>query len=93
MTFRMAAFVYMLKVFFYFKPSVVYDVKFHNVNKSYKYNIAKWVVSIRAAALVQCVNSRATNNWASIMELVDFAPTTGGAGIPISLKQINLDYA
>ena len=72
---------------------VVYDVKFHNVNKSYKCNIAKCVVSIRAAALVQCVNSKASNNWASIMELVYFAPTTGGAGMPINLKQINLDDA
>ena len=49
------------------------------------------VVCIRAAALVQSVNSKATNNLASIVELVYFAPITHGAGMPVRCKQIYID--
>ena len=45
-------------------------------------NIPNVIVSIRAAALVASVNSKATNNEASIWKLVCFAPSTNRTGIP-----------
>ena len=53
--------------------------------------MAKCVVSMRAAELVQGVNSKSTDNRTSIMELVYLAPTTNEAGIPIMCIEICLE--